>query len=290
MDLRAGMTVTGGARRMLRRALPALLLAAAVVPGGIQTADARAATGLTVYAKHSGYTTVRLARDLPLGDPGVDLPAHLTVSDPAHFVGVALVNTRKATANGISGHLSVMAMALPNGSGGYRFEQRPTAFITSLPRGSYWLVVLATAPERISWSLPVAGTYTVTRPISFTTTVTSGHGPIATSYGHAPIGRSAEFWAFVWAHGQDLAFSVGSVCLYDGADSVAVQTEAVPAPACDGSVVGSDSAHAGLPSDIVSWTVSDAAGPGSMGVKIADDYAGYLQWTAGRQIWIDLPA
>ncbi|MDQ1747317.1 MAG: hypothetical protein QOD07_1580 [Frankiaceae bacterium] len=250
--------------------------------------------GLVVSSPGAAFTTVRLVRDLPLGDPGYDLPVHLTVSDPAHFVGVALVNTKVVTAQGFTGHLSVLAMSLPDGSGGYRYEQRPTGALTSLPRGTYWLVVLATAPERVSWPLAVSGTYRATHRATYASTLTSGRGPDAHSYGHARLTGPTELWSYVWAHGSDLAFSADPSCIYDGTDAAALAAEPLPAEACTGDLAGTDGMHAALPGDAVAWSTADITSGWhywpNVGAKFSDEYAGDVQWTAGRQIWLTLPS
>jgi hypothetical protein len=261
---------------------------------GASTAIASASTthGLVVSSPGAAYTTVRLAHDLTLGDPGYDLPARLTVSDPAHFIGVGLVNTKAVTVQGFTGHLSETVMSLPNGAGGYRYEQRPSGAISYLPRGTYWLVVFATAPERISWPLGVSGTYRATHRTTYTTTVTSG-GPIAESYGHATIGANAQIWSYVWTHGSDLAYDTSGVCTYDGTDPVALRAESLPAFVCDGGLSGSDGPHSTLPTDAVTWMVGDMTRGlpywPNIGVKISEVYAGDVQWTAGRQLWFNLP-
>jgi hypothetical protein len=258
-------------------------------------ASAGAARGLVIAAPGAAYTTVRLARALPLGDPGYDFPVHLTVSDPAHLVGLALVNTKIGSALGFTGHLGATVMSLPNGAGGYRYEQRPTgAPVATLPRGTYWLVVFATAPERISWPLAVSGTYRATHRTVFTTSLTTGTGPEGRSYGHVKASARTELWSDVWVHGSNLAFSTDAECIYDGTNAAALAVEPLPAEVCVGGGSGTDGAHTSLPSDSVDWAWGDIT-PGSqywpnVGAKFSDEYAGNVQWTAGRQIWFNLPA
>lgn len=278
-----------GARRFARRALPLVLALGLTTP----VASASAPRGLSVTSPGAAYTTIRLTHDLQLGDPGYDLPAHLTVSDPAHFVGVSLVNSKAVTVQDFTGHVSETVMSLPDGAGGYRYEQRPLGAITYLPRGTYWLVVFATAPERISWPLALSGSYRATHRTAYTTTVTTG-GPIAESYGHVTISDKAEFWSFVWTHGQNLVYDESDFCTYDGTDPVALRVESLPAFVCDGGNVGSDGPHSTLPTDQVTWMVGDFthADPywPHIGVKICEVYQGDVQWTAGRQLWFNLPS
>ena len=280
-----------GARRLVRRALPLVLAFGFATP----IASASAPHGLVVSSPGAAYTTVRLAHNLPIGDPGYDLPAHLTVSDPAHFVAAALINTKVGTALGFTGHLSVTAMSLPDGAGGYRYEQRPSgAPVSELPRGTYWLVVFATAPERVSWPLALSGTFRATHRTTYTTTLTTGTSPEGHSFGHATVSAHTQLWSDVWVHGSDLAFSTDAECMYDGTSAAALALEPLPAEVCIGGGSGTDGAHAGLPSDAVSWAWGDITTAWNywpnIGAKFSDEYLGNVQWTAGRQIWFNLPA
>ena len=278
-------------------------------------------TGTTIItASAPSYTTVRLARSLAPFDwaSTVDVPAQISVSDPAHFVGVALV-AQKVINDAPPGHHvwvhpTLLVASLPNGSGGYRYEFTegeipraasggPGAFAP----GTYWLFVLATAPERVTWHLPIRGgtqSLHVTHPAMTSTSLNTSPGPapgsavvpMALAYGHAKVGRVAEVFTLAWTHGKNIKFVEGDACLYDGSDPAAVAAGPLPASVCDGGSSGGD-APGNYPDDIVTGgmvsydetqKLNVAFGP-DIGYKDSNEAVGQVTWTAGRDIWLTLP-
>ena len=311
----------------MRWALPAALcaLAIAIPPSHAATASSNngvpVLTGTTVLtASKSSYAVVRLAKPLqPFNYKLDDTPSHITVSDPAHFIAAVLV-AQKVIDDGPPGHSvwvhpSVLVASLPNGSGGFRYELTGAA----VPRakdgvspgayapGLYWLFLLATAPERVTWHLPMEGgahTVRAALPASAQTTLNTSPGPapgtavvpMALAYGHAKVGPLAEVWSLAWLHGTNLKYMEFDSCLYSGADPVANATAPLPAFACDGGSEGGD-APGNYPDDVVStgMVALDAAQKlnvdymPDVGLRLSNEGVGNVQWTAGRDIWLNLP-
>jgi len=320
-----GAQQSGRACRAARWVLPAALLAASLATPAFAAAQRNLAPTLTgttvVTANASSYATVRLAKPLQPFDYAsvIDVPAQISVSDPAHFVGVALV-AQKVINDAPPGHHiwvhpTLLVASLPNGSGGYRYEftgaEVPRSADGVSPGayapGNYWLFVLATGPERVTWHLPLPGgtrTLRASHPAMMSTTLNTSPGPepgkavvpMALAYGHAKIGPLAEVWALSWTHGTNLKFVEGDSCLYDGTDPVANATAPLPAFVCDGGTEGGD-APGNYPDDIVSTNMVpfDAAQKlnvylmPDVGLKNSDEVVGQVQWTAGRDIWLTLP-
>jgi hypothetical protein len=248
-----------------------------------------------------------------------DTPSQITVSDPAHFIAVALV-AQKVISDAPPGHAiwvhpTLLVASLPNGSGGYRYEltgaEVPRAkdgvSAGAYAPGSYWLFVLATAPEKVTWHLPIAGgvqAVRATHPATAQTTLNTSPGPqpgkgvvpMALAYGHAKVGPLAEVWALAWTHGANLKFLEVDSCLYDGTDPVANATAPLPAFACDGGSQG-DGVPGNYPNDVVSNNmVSFDAAQGlnvaympDVGLRLSNEAVGDVQWTVGRDIWLNLP-
>jgi hypothetical protein len=301
----------GRVRRFTRWALPAALLVSAIgVPAATASPLLPTLTGTTVVsASQSAYTVVRVPRQIRFIDSSsaakAITPPRITVSDQAHFVAVALVDQASAVVNDYPLHPSAMVMSLPTGAGGYRYWTRLPGPAETIPAGTYWLYVLATAPERVVWHLPLPGGTRNLRagtPARMHTTVAVAPqaagtvAPMARAYGHAIVSNHAQLWSLIWTHGSNLAADEPDACDYDGADPIADDVESLPAFVCKGietSFGGVGVGSLDFPGDRIAWAFGTLE-PGvlgwpNVGFKMSDETAGQVQWTAGRNIWLDLP-
>jgi len=196
---------------------------------------------VTVSATRSGYTQVTVAAPMSLNVNGKLLRPDITLSDPEHFVAIALVSESKTRGEGDT-------YAEPSTLLVFRMRTGATArsFLASshangvLPAGTYRLIVVTSAPQRISWRLPSKG-----KPI----VVTAAH-PVTPHWGfgsstggpavfnvaaHFPTAPVSQIWSFAWMRGTRVRrVGTGSYCLYNGEDQLARQEEGATAFACNG--------------------------------------------------------
>lgn len=217
---------------------------------------------IVVSSSGTGYVPVRVAAPFHtppwVGRTGTR--PDLTVSDPRHFVALVLVAEHRNvhdTGNPqfpSATHAQLIVAAMPDGDGGQRYFYewaglRPFAARSPVvPAGRYRLYVVASAPERLTWHLPLGGgrqRLAATTPARANWIVnssenvpgTSAKPALASAAGHFRTGPVAQVWRLLWIRGQDVGnfISDEAFCQYPGADAVAVAVnENVPGPVCDG--------------------------------------------------------
>ena len=288
-------------RRRSSLVAAALVVAATALPAaaGVTTGRTPTLSGkTTIVVTKSAYTTVRVPVAIE-----VPVALHLTVSDPAHFIATVLVAQALPGSRNVK-NATLITTSLPGPNGTWRYVIAGAQFGAGGFRpGLYWLYVLATGPERVTWNLPLPGAArtlrpevaaehaatTVTRP-TMTTNGTSA--PYSNSYGHSLTGGNAEVWSLDLAHGTHMKVAESDACYYDGSDPVADAAEGLPAPVCRGGLQSTNSFN--LPDGdayAVGGVQSSLGSPGSqnLGLKTSVEFAGIIAWAAGRNIWFDLP-
>ena len=284
-------------RRSWLTVLAALLaIGAPRAAAGSSSAQPPTLTGATtLVVMKSAFMTVRVAQPLR-----VPVALNLTVSDPAHFIAAVLVGQ---ASNG-DGNPTLITTGFPAPNGGWRYTISGAQFPgRAFAPGLYWLYVLASAPERVDWRLPLSGHRQTLHPVIpathvATTTVHSSPmtpggptPPYATTYGHSVVGSNAEVWGLTWARIENVQGTEDHACFYDGNNPAAVAVEQLPAFACDGDLIGTGTGREndGDVFAVSGEQVSTYAANNNLGLKISNEIVGTVTWAEGRNIWFDIP-
>jgi len=210
---------------------------------------------VVVTAPGTGYVRVHLPRQLILQDwvdpfgPEPDIK----VSDPAHFGAIMLVAERPIMLDGLPKHPSATVFTLPTGLAKTRFfspwapQVKGAPQHTALPPGDYRLFVVASRPQRITWTLHRSG-----QPVSVRTLSRPGAAKVATVSSVAlpgqmltspslelsssfRIGRVGELFALMWFHGRRVGDALQTeFCLKKKGSQDVVQELGVPLGYCPG--------------------------------------------------------
>lgn len=251
-----------------------------------------------ISSRGTAVGTVHLAASMTIANPS---KPQITVSDPARLAAVVLVSTAW-----FPFPPALVVSAMPTGGGdvqyiyGWMGDVRPGDVASPIylhpvfPAGTYRLYVVASGPERITWTLPTTrGTTKVLLTRSAIADTVAGTGPgvpgVAVSnyvqgYGQFTMPGRSLLYSFSWVAGPDIYVTSATGCVYQGS-TVATATEPL-GPACPGGLAAGVTQVGPQGSYSTSQGESDVAAPGVYGQKVWVVAGPVIQRSAYRLLFV----